>query len=670
MERDFRASSEFAAAQDLYGGLLGSEGHVFGARSLCGDARSRALYFIGQSLSNGFEAGLSNRLYRTMRGGGSTDCLSDREARQIRLSPDGRILAAAFAGDVAGVDRIEWLRDGAGVAAGDVPGRIEQVEWSPDGGKVLLVVAGQGADLAGIHGGYAQKRTSDAPAWLPEVSSGDGEELWRLIWVWDGTGQPTQLTVAPLNTRPLNTWEASWCGNDHIVAVTSDSHSEGSWYASRLTLIDARTGQARMLHEPRDQIGVPRGSPDGTKVAFIGAFCSDRGLVAGSLTVLDRAGTSVEVLQTDAIDVTSVEWRSPTVLSLAGLRGHETVLADFDLEAGRLTQIWASTELSCGEWAPTAAPIGDHGALFVGEAFDRAPFLAELRDGNLSEIASLAAPGAEAAMAGRGAMEPFTWTASDGLEIQGWIVRPPHASGPTPLLVDVHGGPISAHRNRWMARTRAAPLLVSGGWTVFFPNPRGSTGRGDAFARAVQGDMGGADADDILTGIDALVARGWADTTSVAVTGTSYGGFMSAWLPTRTSRFAAAIPISPVGDWYSQHRTTQIPEFDALMLESSPWTEGGAYFSRSPAFHRQKAKVPTLVMAGGVDKSTPPGQALECHFAAVRSGSPSGLVTYPNAGHSLRSYPEYLDTAARIVWWLENHVSRAAPEAAAKGVDQ
>jgi dipeptidyl aminopeptidase/acylaminoacyl peptidase len=168
--------------------------------------------------------------------------------------------------------------------------------------------------------------------------------------------------------------------------------------------------------------------------------------------------------------------------------------------------------------------------------------------------------------------------------------------------------------------------------------------------------MGGADADDILSGIDALVEKGLVDPDRVAVTGTSYGGFMSAWLPTRSDRFAAAIPISPVGDWYSQHRTTQIPEFDALMLESSPWEEGGAYFARSPAFHRQVRSVPTLVMAGGIDKSTPPGQALECHFAALRSGSPSALATYPNAGHSLRGYPEYIDTAARIVWWLDTYV--------------
>ena len=131
---------------------------------------------------------------------------------------------------------------------------------------------------------------------------------------------------------------------------------------------------------------------------------------------------------------------------------------------------------------------------------------------------------------------------------------------------------------------------------------------------------------------------------------------MSAWLPSRCELFAAAIPISPVGDWYSQHRTSQIPEFDELMLQSSPWEAGGAYFDRSPAFRKYLSPVPTLIMAGAIDKNTPLGQAQECHFAALRSGSPSTLLVYPNSGHSVRGYPEYLDSAARILRWLATHV--------------
>lgn len=654
MERDFRSSPEFAMTEAFYTALLAPGGHVFGARSLCGHENASHLHFIGQGFAKTFEDGISSRLYRVPRGGGGIERLNDRETRQIRLAPDGKTLAVACAGDDPATDRIElWAGDRC-IGVQIVPGRIEQIDWSPEGAQMLLVVAGTAADLAGIHGGYTQKQRSGGPAWLPEVRSDDGNDLWRTIWTWSGRDAPKRLT-----TPPLNVWEASWCGDGSIAAIASDHHSEGAWYNAHLSLIDAASGTAATIHMPADQLGCVRGAPDGSRVAFIQAFCSDRGLVSGQLSILDLKTGTVETPSTCGIDVTSIEWRSPAVIHFCGARGHQTATGDYDLDRSAATEAWSSVDLTNGEWVPTSCPIGESGSLFVAESYLRPPFLAEEAGGTVREVVSLAAPDAQEAMSRCGAIEPFAWTAPDGLEIQGWVVRPQGATAPTSLLVDVHGGPISAHRNRWPARMRAAPILASRGWTIFFPNPRGSTGRGDAFARAVKGDMGGADTLDIISGVDALIARGWVNAKRVAVTGTSYGGFMSAWLPSQSDRFAAAIPISPVGDWYSQHRTSQIPEFDEIMLEASPWAADGAYFSRSPAFHKQKVKVPTLVMAGAIDRSTPVGQAEECHFAAIRSGAPSALVIYPNAGHSVRSYPEYLDSAARILWWLDKYVHPA-----------
>jgi len=654
MDRDFRSSPEYVATQTFYGALLAPGGHVFGARSLCGHEDAKNFYFIGQSFAKSLEEGVTSRLCRTGRDGGGLECLNERETRQIRLSPDGQTLAVACAGDDPAADRIElWSGDGCSNAQA-VPGRIEQIDWSPDGASLLVVVAGAAADLAGIHGGYSQKVQSNGPAWLPEVRSEQGDELWRTIWTWDGNDGPQRLT-----TPPLNVWEASWCGNGMIAAISSDRHSEGSWYEARLSLVDASSGAVTTVHTPADQLGCVRGAADGGSVAFIEAFCSDRGLVSGLLSIFDLKTGKVETPDTLGIDVTSIEWRSPTVIHFTGARGHQTATGDHDLEQSVAAESWSSSDLTNGEWVPSSYPIGASGSLFVAESYSRPPFLAEVVSGAIREVASFAAPQAQEAMSRSGMIEPVSWSAPDGLEIQGWLVRPQGTTGPTPLLVDIHGGPISAHRNRWMARMRAAPILVSQGWTVFLPNPRGSTGRGDAFARAVKGDMGGADALDITSGIEALVAKGWADDKRIAVTGTSYGGFMSAWLPSQSDRFAAAIPISPVGDWYSQHRTSQIPEFDEIMLESSPWAADGAYFSRSPAFFKHKATIPTLVMAGALDRSTPVGQAEECHFAAIRSGAPSSLIIYPNAGHSIRSYPEYLDSAARILWWLDKYVQPA-----------
>lgn len=653
MERDFRSTAEAAQVQRLYealfapGGAAEGGGHVFSARGLCGSGDD--IHFIGQSFDGGLDEGPGSRLCRVRRGGGAVERLNAVETRAIRLAPDGTRLAVATAGAGAG-DRIE-VRGGAGIAA-EIPGRIEQIDWSPDGARLLLLVAGRAADLAGIHGGFAQEAEARAAAWLPDVRGGEGRELWRRVWVWDLADAPQ-----PVTAPPVNVWEATWCGPARIAAVVSDDHGEGSWYAARLALVDAATGAVTEVVRPADQLGCVRGSPDGGHVAYVAALCSDRGLVAGTLTVVDLAGGTARAIPTAGLDITSVEWRSASVIHVAGLRDCETVNADVDLASGGLTVLWSSETLTHGEWAPTAAPFGTAGSLFVAEGYASPPAIVLATPAGLEIVAPLAAPSAAQAMAGCAAAAPYRWRAADGWAISGWLVSPAAATGPTPLLVDVHGGPVSAHRNRWMARLRATPLLAAAGWTVLMPNPRGSTGRGDGFVRAVKGDMGGADAHDILAGIAALVAEGRADPARIAVTGTSYGGFMSAWLPTITDVLAAAVPISPVGDWMSQHRTTQIPEFDAMFLDASPWAAGGAYFERSPAFFRQKKPVPTLVMAGGTDRSTPPGQALECHFAARASGAPSTLLTYPKAGHSLRSYPEYLDSAARVLRWLSTHVA-------------
>jgi dipeptidyl aminopeptidase/acylaminoacyl peptidase len=130
---------------------------------------------------------------------------------------------------------------------------------------------------------------------------------------------------------------------------------------------------------------------------------------------------------------------------------------------------------------------------------------------------------------------------------------------------------------------------------------------------------------------------------------------MSAMLVTLTDRLAAAIPISPVSNWYSQHFTSQIPSFDEACLDGSLHIAGGQYFDRSPTFHAAGATTPTLTMAGALDRNTPPTQALEFHRALLEAGCRSALCTYPEDGHSLRGYPAYLDSAVRMIVWLDEH---------------
>lgn len=590
-------------------------------------------------------------------------CLLDLESRELtrvvagngsdrlpRWSPDGTRLAFISDRAQAGNFQLYLARgDGCEVrAAPAVDGIIEALQWSPDGQRILLLVAGFGADLAGCQGGittFSQSEAEQLPAWMPTVDTGDAENLWRRVFVFS-VGN-AQMTALP--TDGINCWEATWVGDERIAAVTSRSHSEGSWYRAQLTSFDLRSGQSHVLFTPSDQIGVPAGSPAGRKIALIEAVCSDRLIVAGELRLIDVTTGRARTIDTAGVDVTHVAWRSERHLMFAGHRAFETVIGEVDVETGKSSEQWAGTERTFGNWYPAMWPLSAGGCVAVGEAYDVAPEIVLIRDGHYHVVLSLDAR--QKREPAKAHISPVMWRGRDGLEIHGWLVKPA-VDRPMPVVMDIHGGPVWSHRNRWQGRLRGAKLFTDHGIAVFYPNPRGSSARGLEFARHVAGDMGGEDTHDYLTGLDALVANGTADPKRLGVTGISYGGFMSAWLITQDTRFAAAAPISCVSNWYSQHRTSQIPHFDAMFLTGRPDQPGGHYFERSPAMFAGRVRTPTLQLTGALDQNTPPTQSLEFHRSLLEHGVESVLVTYPTAGHGIRSFPEVLDATTRYVGWF------------------
>jgi dipeptidyl aminopeptidase/acylaminoacyl peptidase len=613
-------------------------GHVYSARDL--QAGGGYLYFQGLSFPGNLYAGPEPQVCRLDLTTGAVSSVR-HGARLARPSPVRPRIALVEGDDVLILDAgsLEVQHRWA------VNGLVEKLAWSPDGERLAFLVAGAEADVSGAEGGYALRGAKAGDSWLPEVDSGDSRDLWRCVHIWSADEEDWRRVTAP----PLNIWEFDWLGSESLVVIASDHHSEASWYRSSLRRVDLATGQVCELYRPGDQLGVPTASPDGRLVAFIETVCSDRGIVCGALCLWGAAG--VKVLATGDADISDIRWLSPTRFAYAGLRGPETVLGELDLASNETIEHWASVTLTCGEWHPSFTACDDVLYLHV-EAYDRAPALARIEAGRLEMLHDFGAPGASPPC---GRIEPVRWTAPDGLEIGGWLIRGP-GDGPAPLLVEIHGGPIWAHRNRWALRLRAGGPLAARGWAILLPNMRGAPGRGVDFVRGVVGDMGGKDAEDIVSGIEALAARGVIDRSRVAVSGTSYGGFMSAWLVTQVPWLAAAVPISPISNWYSQHFTSQIGNFDAIFLKGSATAPGQQYFERSPAFFAQGARTPTLLLAGARDKNTPPTQALEFHHALLETGCRSVLCTYPEDGHSLRGYPAYLDSAARVLAWLEEHV--------------
>jgi dipeptidyl aminopeptidase/acylaminoacyl peptidase len=287
------------------------------------------------------------------------------------------------------------------------------------------------------------------------------------------------------------------------------------------------------------------------------------------------------------------------------------------------------------------------------ESATEAPEVVLFEGGGRRELTTLnaeVAPRLEAAE-----WNSYRWESFDDLEIEGLLALPRHRpEGPLPLVVLVHGGPTGSWP--WAFSPFLPTLLAQEGYAVLLPNPRGSVGRGAEFAEANLGDMGGGDLKDILAGVEALVRDGTGDDERVAISGGSYGGFMSSWAVTQTDRFAAAIPFAVVTDWVSFHATTNIGQFDRLFLQADPYDAEDEYTRRSPVYHAGKCKTPTLIVHGEDDLCTPLGQAFELYNALVEAGCETELVVYPREGHGWTEREHLLDSWNRVRDWLARHL--------------
>jgi len=250
------------------------------------------------------------------------------------------------------------------------------------------------------------------------------------------------------------------------------------------------------------------------------------------------------------------------------------------------------------------------------------------------------------------------WTAPDDLTLGGVLVRPVGATDPTPLLVVIHGGPtgraMHAFTNRGLAAL--APLMAERGIATFAPNFRGSNGRGVAFAEANHGDMGGADWSDIIAGVDQLVSDGIADPERLGICGWSYGGFMTMWGVTQTTRFKAAVAGAGIANWASFHGASNLHVWDALFYEADPYDPNSIYAARSPIYHSHRAKTPTLVLHGDADQVVPPDQGREFYRALKDRGVETQLVLYPGSGHGPHDPRQVRDVVERSLSWLSERL--------------
>ena len=436
----------------------------------------------------------------------------------------------------------------------------------------------------------------------------------------------------------------------------------------RVHVVEAADGKLVARLDNPGKLGKFAFSPDGRQIAMISAADPNDPEEGRLLVAPVTGGPLVDQLPGLLGHVTDIGWQDPQILMFVADKGVETTFGEVDVKDGKQTVHLTSgpgsrapvlREMSLSANGMRVAFVGEsplHPAeVFTLDYSQEAPLRRTDSNPWLGEV--------ELAR-----QEVVQWKARDGLELQGLLVHPlrPLAGSPAPLLLMVHGGPESHDRNGWTTSySRPGQLAAARGYAVFYPNYRGSTGRGVDFSKLGQGDAAGKEFDDLIDAVDHLVARGVADEDRVGVNGGSYGGYATAWCSTRfTERFRAGVMFVGISNKLSKGLTTEIPIEDEMVHTLfDPWTHWQFSLERSPIYHAESSRTALLIAGGTADSRVHPSQSLQLYRALKLIGkTPVRYVRYPGERHGNSKAAARDDYTRRLIRWMDHFVVEGKTE--------
>ncbi|HXB25286.1 MAG TPA: S9 family peptidase [Gemmatimonadaceae bacterium] len=449
-------------------------------------------------------------------------------------------------------------------------------------------------------------------------------------------------------------WDWTPEGKSIILDGWDAPDGDYQYRASNLYAVDPNTGATHVLTADKGSWHSPVVSPDGKHIAYAGYASTEKTYHTSGLYVMDIDGKNArqlsESLDRDAGDI---HWASDNTGIYFAAEDHGARNVFFAPLAGAVRPITSGPILvGLGSISKTGV------AALTRSTMQRPADVARL-DLKVpkSEIVQLThVNDAALARIHLGSLEEINYTSSGGAKIQGWVVKPPNfdPSKKYPLIMEIHGGPHGMYN---VAFNYMFQNFAANDFVVIYVNPRGSTGYGSAFGAAISKAYPGVDYDDLMAGIDTVVARGYVDTKRMYVGGCSGGGVLSSWVIGHTTRFAAAAVRCPVIDWISMTGETDIPFFTVNWFDKPFWEDPEPWLKESPLMYVGHVTTPTLIMTGELDRRTPMPQSEEYYVALKMRHIPTTLLRFEGEFHGTggQKPTNFIRTQLYMMSWYKRY---------------
>jgi dipeptidyl aminopeptidase/acylaminoacyl peptidase len=533
-----------------------------------------------------------------------------------------------------------------------VTGLFDSAAFSPDGKSLAFLFVENATRSAGA--------LAAMKPWSGVIGE-DGVEIQRVYAVDPATGEGHFLTPAALHV-----YEFAWAPHSReITFVGANPPGENNWWVAKL-YTEATGAGPRVVFDPNTttmalhglQIAVPRFSPDGKQIAFIGGLMSDQGSTGGDIWVVSASGGNpVDVTPNIDGTPTWIDWEGDHTIGFVEDRAGHTLLSAVNANDRRIAP---GAPVDLGEVSIGGGPIKDAIGVAEPPADHKNPILAFVKQGHAvaPELWAGTAEDLHQITHLNDGLKPpvrtesIEWT-DEGFHVQGWLTYPTgyDPAKQYPLIVQVHGGPSASAGARW-----GGSVWPQLGYFVFAPNPRGSFGEGEKFTAANIKDFGYGDLRDILAGMDAVEAKVSIDKKREGLMGWSYGGFMTMFAVTQTHRFRAAVAGAGVSDWLSYYGENSIDQWMIPFFGASVYDDPAVYAKSSAINYIKNVTTPTLVVVGDRDGECPAPQSFEFWHALRAEHVPTQLVVYPNEGHGFRDPVHIRDLEAREVAWFAKYM--------------